>query len=99
MRIEVESPEQLGYAEIRHNLAEGSVSDTCLADYGIDADVGRIVLPYGEHLGRKRLRELIAGAAPGRTGDDDVTVADLTGVGIQDAAIAAFVVRAAAQAG
>jgi ornithine cyclodeaminase/alanine dehydrogenase-like protein (mu-crystallin family) len=45
------------------------------------------------------LGELIAGAAPGRTGDDDVTVADLTGVGIQDAAIAAFVVRAAAQAG
>ena len=44
------------------------------------------------------LGELIAGA-PGRTGDDDVTVADLTGVGIQDAAIAAFVVRAAAQAG
>ena len=45
------------------------------------------------------LGELIAGAAPGRTGDDDVTVADLTGVGIQDAAIAAFIVRAAAQAG
>jgi len=45
------------------------------------------------------LGQLIAGAAPGRTSDEAVTVADLTGVGIQDAAIAAFVVRAAAQAG
>jgi aspartate/methionine/tyrosine aminotransferase len=70
MRIEVESPEQLGYAAIRHNLAESSVSDMCLADYGIDADVGRIVLPYGDHLGRKRLRELIAAKGPGLSADD-----------------------------
>jgi aspartate/methionine/tyrosine aminotransferase len=60
MRIEVESPEQLGYATIRNNLAESSVSDMCLVDYGVDADLGRIVLPYGDHLGLERLRELIA---------------------------------------
>ena len=70
MRIEVESPEQLGYATIRHNLAESSVSDMSLADYGIDADVGRIVLPYGDHLGLERLRELIAAKGPGLSADD-----------------------------
>src|SRR5581483_5121459 len=41
------------------------------------------------------LGELLDGARPGRRGPDDVTVADLTGVGVQDAAIAALVVRAA----
>jgi aspartate/methionine/tyrosine aminotransferase len=60
MRIEVESPEQLGYTTIRHNLAESSFSDMALADFGVDADLGRLVLPYGDHLGAERLRELIA---------------------------------------
>jgi len=41
------------------------------------------------------LGELVAGAATGRARDTDVTVADLTGVGVQDAAIAALVVRRA----
>lgn len=41
------------------------------------------------------LGELLAGTATGRTRADDVTIADLTGVGIQDAAIAALVVREA----
>ena len=50
--IEIESPEQLGYATIENNLAESSFSDRCLADYGVEADVGRVLLPYGDHLGR-----------------------------------------------
>lgn len=58
--IEIESPEQLGYSTIRNNLAESSFSDMCLADYGVDADVGRLLLPYGDHLGAERLRKLIA---------------------------------------
>ena len=58
--IEIESPEQLGYSTIRNNLAESSFSDMCLADYGVDADVGRLLLPYGDHLGAERLRRLIA---------------------------------------
>ena len=41
------------------------------------------------------LGELLEGVVPGRTTDDDITVADLTGVGVQDAAIAALVVREA----
>jgi ornithine cyclodeaminase len=41
------------------------------------------------------LGELLEGVVPGRIRDDDITVADLTGVGVQDAAIAALVVREA----
>ena len=41
------------------------------------------------------LGELIEGDAAGRAGAEDLTVADLTGVGVQDAAIAALVVREA----
>jgi ornithine cyclodeaminase/alanine dehydrogenase-like protein (mu-crystallin family) len=41
------------------------------------------------------LGELLEGVAQGRTTDDDITVADLTGVGVQDAAIASLVVREA----
>ena len=65
----MESPEQLGYSAITNNLAESSVSDMRLADYGIEADVGHVLLPYGDHLGSKRLRELIADGS-GLRGDD-----------------------------
>ena len=58
--IEIESPEQLGYSTIRNNLAESSFSDMRLADYGVEADLGSVLLPYGDHLGAERLRTLIA---------------------------------------
>ena len=41
------------------------------------------------------LGELLDGVHAGRTGADEITVADLTGVGVQDAAIAALVLREA----
>jgi aspartate/methionine/tyrosine aminotransferase len=69
--IEIESPEQLGYSTIANNLAESSFSDMRLADYGIEADVAQILLPYGDHLGDERLRRLIAGDA---LSPDDVLV-------------------------
>ncbi len=62
--IEIESPEQLGYSTIKNNLAESSFSDMCLADFGVEADVGRVLLAYGDHLGAERLRSMI-------TADDD----------------------------
>ena len=34
------------------------------------------------------LAQVISGAVPGRGGDDEITVADLTGTGVQDTAIA-----------
>ncbi|MEE6259278.1 hypothetical protein [Plantactinospora sonchi] len=39
------------------------------------------------------LGAVLAGTAPGRTSDTDVTIADLTGLGIQDTALANVVVR------
>jgi aspartate/methionine/tyrosine aminotransferase len=63
--IEIESPEQLGYATIRNNLAESSFADMRLADYGIEADLGQLLLPYGGHAGAERLRTLIADHSDG----------------------------------
>jgi ornithine cyclodeaminase len=40
------------------------------------------------------LGDVILGRIPGRTASDQVTVCDLTGVGVQDAAIAALALRA-----
>nr|WP_298096060.1 ectoine utilization protein EutC [uncultured Shinella sp.] len=45
------------------------------------------------------LGEIIAGRKPGRTGPDEITVADLTGTGIQDTAIATLAAARAAAAG
>ena len=41
------------------------------------------------------LGDVIVGRIPGRTGDDQVVVCDLTGVGVQDAAIASLVLEKA----
>lgn len=64
--IEIESPEAIGYDRIRHNLAESSVTDAVLGD--LDLSLKDVVLEYGDHLGRPRLRQIIAegcGIAPG----------------------------------
>jgi ornithine cyclodeaminase/alanine dehydrogenase-like protein (mu-crystallin family) len=53
-------------------------------------DVGSV---YGEFAA------LASGRLPGRTGDDELTVADLTGLGIQDAAVAALAARLADEHG
>jgi aspartate/methionine/tyrosine aminotransferase len=76
--IEIESPEQLGYSTIRNNLAESSFSDMCLADYGVEADVGRLLLPYGDHLGAERLRRLIAGGGASLSPDHILVTAGAT---------------------
>lgn len=53
-------------------------------------DVGSV---YGE------LAALASGRRPGRVRNDELTVADLTGLGIQDVAVAAFVARRAGERG
>jgi ornithine cyclodeaminase len=45
------------------------------------------------------LGAVAAGLAAGRTSESQVTVADLTGVGVQDAAVADFVMAEAARLG
>ncbi len=46
-----------------------------------------------------QLGDLVTGAHPGRTDDEQVTVADLTGVGVQDAAVASLALQGATAAG
>jgi len=57
MAIEKESPEELGYGNIRYNLAESSVSDFLLQD--IKLHLGDLSLCYTDHKGMPALRELI----------------------------------------
>ncbi|MGC8873085.1 MAG: cyclodeaminase [Chloroflexia bacterium] len=45
------------------------------------------------------LGEITSGRRPGRTDDEQITVCDLTGVGVQDTAIAVLAVRRAAEQG
>src|SRR5262249_52799069 len=71
--IEVESPEQLGYDAIAHNLSESSVADRRLSDLGIEVAVDELLLCYGDHLGHPPLREAIAAEGSG-LGADDVLV-------------------------
>ncbi|HEY3950365.1 pyridoxal phosphate-dependent aminotransferase [Phenylobacterium sp.] len=68
MPIEVESPEEYGYARIRWNLSESSVADQKLSDLGLT--IPDLTLLYGEHRGRIRLRELIAAEGQGLSADD-----------------------------
>ncbi len=52
-----------------------------------------------EGTGFPELGEIIAGRKPGRSGPEQITVADLTGTGIQDTAIATLAAARAAAAG
>ena len=58
MPIEVESPEELGYATIQYNLAESSVTDMRLGDLGVE--LGDLVLGYASHRGNPELRATTA---------------------------------------
>lgn len=61
MPIEIESPEQLGYGNILHNLTESSYTDFKFEDIGLaDMNLSKLVLAYADHLGKKELREIIA---------------------------------------
>lgn len=59
MPIEVESPEQMGYATIRNNLSESSYTDTFFKDIRPTTDLSNLLLCYGSHEGHEGLREAI----------------------------------------
>lgn len=61
--------------------------------HAVEAGVFDVGSVYGE------LAALASGRPAGRTRDDELTVADLTGLGIQDAAVAAFVAGRAEELG
>ncbi|MBN2388793.1 MAG: aminotransferase class I/II-fold pyridoxal phosphate-dependent enzyme [Anaerolineales bacterium] len=73
MPIEIESPEQVGYANIRCNLTESSVSDMRLAD--LNLDLGPLVLAYSDHLGKPELRQLLVAGITGFTAQDVLVTA------------------------
>src|ERR1700687_1476463 len=58
MPIEIEAPEGFGYENIDCNLSESSFTDQRLSDLGIA--INDLLLFYGEHRGKKELRECIA---------------------------------------
>lgn len=62
MPIEMESPEELGYGNIRYNLAESSVRDLSWNDLHLSFD--ELVLCYGEHRGSLQLRQEIIHSQP-----------------------------------
>ena len=71
MPIEIESPEQMGYDNIRNNLSESSYTDALLGDIGDLAPVLKdLVLCYGSHSGHEGLRALIVKDRPTLTKDD-----------------------------
>jgi len=73
MPIEIESPEQLGYGNIRNNLSESSYTDAFFRDIPLDVDLRDLVLCYGSHAGHEGLRRLVAwDAAPETIRPEDV---------------------------
>jgi aspartate/methionine/tyrosine aminotransferase len=73
MPIEIESPEQFGYGNIRCNLTESSVTDLRLDELGLD--LGSLPLAYTDHLGNPELRERIAADGPELTPEDVIVTA------------------------
>ncbi len=62
MPIEIESPEQMGYENVKYNLTESSVSDTVFGN--IQLSISDLKLCYGNHIGKPELRKLIAAESP-----------------------------------
>jgi ornithine cyclodeaminase len=69
----------------------------CLTQGEIHHAVGAGAMSEGDVYAE--LGQIAAGDVPGRTDEDEVTVADLTGVGVLDAAVAGVVAAAAREAG
>jgi ornithine cyclodeaminase len=60
-----------------------------IAQYLVRGEISRALAAGAiERDGLVELGHVIAGALPGRTSDDQVTIADLTGVAVQDIEIA-----------
>jgi len=70
MPIEIESPEERGYASIACNLAESSMRDRVLGDLDLDLDLAGTAFLYGDHRGHPAFRGLLA--AEGGVGTDQV---------------------------
>jgi aspartate/methionine/tyrosine aminotransferase len=72
MPIEVESPEEMGYATIDCNLSESSIWDARFGNWSRDLD--GLILCYGEHRGNAALREIVGASSSGARADDVLVV-------------------------
>jgi len=68
MPIEIESPEEISYHNIRNNLAESSVAEFNLGQLGLDLQ--QLKLEYTSHRGHPGLRNLIAQEGKGLDADE-----------------------------
>ncbi len=71
MPIEIEGAEEFGYDKLDSNLAESSLPDLAFRDLNFNFD--ELVLSYDNHLGKPKLRELIAADAPNLHPDQVLT--------------------------
>jgi len=77
MPIEVESPEEYGYGNIRNNLSESSITDQSLSSLGLK--IPDLTLLYNEHRGSPALRALIVEGSPKLSADDVLVTAGAAG--------------------
>ena len=68
MPIEIESPEQLGYSNVKYNLTESSISDAVYKN--IQLNINDLKLCYGDHIGKPELRTLLIEEYPNLTNDN-----------------------------
>ena len=62
MPIEKESPEEIGYDNIKYNLSESSVTDLKMGE--LNLSLNELVLEYIGHRGKPELRKLIVNNCP-----------------------------------
>jgi aspartate/methionine/tyrosine aminotransferase len=72
MPIEIESPEQMGYSNLKYNLTESSFSDFKFKD--LNLNLNELILCYGDHVGNINLRKLIAKSAADTINENNVLV-------------------------
>ncbi|CAI7603382.1 unnamed protein product [Penicillium bialowiezense] len=68
MPIEIESPEEYGYENIKYNLSESSITDQSLGSLGLQ--VPDLKLLYNEHQGSTALRKLVIQGSKGLNHND-----------------------------
>lgn len=68
MPIEIESPEEYGYENIKYNLSESSITDQSLGSLGLQ--VPDLKLLYNEHQGSTALRKLVIQGSKGLSQKD-----------------------------
>jgi aspartate/methionine/tyrosine aminotransferase len=58
MPIEIESPEQMGYSNVKFNLTESSYTDLKFGD--LNLNINELPISYGHHVGHEGLRAILA---------------------------------------